>query len=234
MKYLLIISIIVNLIFLLLLYWIVYLESSDDNKYIYQYITYNNLKSDLKSGDMLLFSNQHYTLIPRIIGHPTFSHIGMIVEQNNQLYSLEIVDNAWIYRKKKKMDGIIVIPLKDRIKNYCGSVYVASLINPLTEIQQQKLYNFHIPNCRFLKWKDLYKFFSIFDKRSNIKMCSQFIVNILEELDIISNEQPYHFWKYHQQLIDLCNDNIYTHPLLIISNDLLINKLSDNKKLSIN
>jgi hypothetical protein len=123
MKYLLIVSIIINLFFLFLLYWIVYLESSDDNKYIYQYITYNNIKSDLKSGDMLLFSNQSYTLIPRIVGHPTFSHIGMVVKKNNQLYSLEIVDNAWIYRKKKKMNGIIVIPLKDRIKNVLIEIY---------------------------------------------------------------------------------------------------------------
>lgn len=233
MKFLLIASVIVNLFFIFILYWILYLESNDDNKYIYQYITYNNVKSDLKSGDLLLFSNQTYTLIPRIIGHPTFSHIGLVVQKDNELYSLEIVDNAWIYRKKKKMDGIIVVPLKDRIKNYCGSIYVASLIKPLSSSQQNILYNYHVPNCKFLKWKDLYKFFSIFDKRSNIKMCSQFIVNILEELNIIKNDNPYHFWKYHQQLIDLCNDSIYTHPLLIISNDLLIKQLSDNKKLSI-
>ena len=72
------------------------------------------------------------------------------------------------------------------------------------------------------------------DKPKLVKPTNLINEDILEELDIISNEQPYHFWKYHQQLIDLCNDNIYTHPLLIISNDLLINKLSDNKKLSIN
>ena len=115
MKYLLIISIIVNLIFLLLLYWIVYLESSDNNKYIYQYITYNNLKSDLKSGDMLLFSNQHYTLIPRIIGHPIFSHIGMIVEGEKDIelneiksiiYSSLSVDQlTQLYEDIKKFNG---------------------------------------------------------------------------------------------------------------------------------
>lgn len=65
-------------------------------------------------------------------------------------------------------------------------------------------------------------------------MCSQFIVNILEELQIISNNNPYYFWRYHQKLVDLCNDKIYTHPLLILSDNLLIKKLSDNKKLSIN
>ena len=151
MKFFLIASVIVNLFFIFLLYWILYLESNDDNKYIYQYITYNNVKSYLKSGDLLLFSNQTYTLIPRIIGHPTFSHIGLVVQKDNELYSLEIVDNAWIYRKKKKMDGIIVVPLKDRIKNYCGSIYVASLIKPLSSLQQTKLYNFHVPNCKFLK-----------------------------------------------------------------------------------
>lgn len=62
------------------------------------------------------------------------------------------------------MNGTIIIPLKDRINNYCGYVYIASLINPLSTKQLSTLYNYQINNFKFLKWYDLYKFFSIFQK----------------------------------------------------------------------
>lgn len=232
MKSILICSLIFNIIYLFILCYIVSLENN--NRYIYKYITYNDIKSDLKSGDLLLFSNQQFTLVPRILGDLTFSHVALIVKKDYELYSLEIVDNDIIYRNKNKMDGVIIVPLKDRLLNYSGYIYVASLVKPLTLLQQEKLYKFNISNCRFLKWTDLYNFFYIFSKESNIKMCSQFIVNILEELEIITNNNPYYFWKYYQILINLCNDNIYKHPVFIIPNDLIIKKLSYNKKICIN
>ena len=231
MKIILFISILINIIFLYLLQIALYTGRVNhcSNKFIYQQILYDNLKSDIKSGDLLLFSNLNYSFLTRTFGHFAFSHIGIVVKYNNILYSLEMVYNDDIFPGDAKITGIIFIPLKERVLNYSGYVYISSLLKPLDQQQETKLYNFSKKNYKFLNIKDLYRGLSNFKQDSNTKICSQFIVNILEELNILEKKNMYKFWNYHKQIIDLCNDITYSHPVQIISNELLINNISDRK-----
>lgn len=231
MKYFLLVSILINLIFLVSLYLILQIgEIYDcDKKNIYQYITYDNLESNIKSGDLLLFSNMNYNFITRTFGNPAFSHIGLVVQKNNKLYSLEMVKFDWILPSKPRMEGIILIPLKERIKNYSGYVYHASLLKSLTPKQEENLYNYSQKGYEFLQIKHLYKFFSIFTKKSNIKMCSQFTANILEDLNILPTMNRFKFWEYHRKIINLCDEKTYSQPVQVIPNELLINNISERK-----
>lgn len=227
------ISILINLI--LLLFLIISIKTSSNlnrrnKKFIYQYILYNKIKNDLKSGDLLLFSNLNYSIIPRTIGHPTFSHIGIVVKYNNELYSLEMINNDFIYPGESPLQNIILIPLYDRIRFYSGYVYISSLLTPLSKDKENILYSYYNRNIQFLTKTDiLFKFLYIFKKNSNKQMCSQYIANILEDLDILQNIKHYEFWNYHKKIINLCNNTIYRHPIQIIPNNLLVNNISECK-----
>lgn len=227
------ISILINL--LLLLFIIISIKTSNDlnkpyNKYIYQYILYENIKNDLKSGDLVLFSNLNYSIISRTIGHPTFSHIGIIVKYKDNLYSLEMVNNDLVYPSESPFKNVILIPLYDRIKFYSGYCYIASLSKPLSKNKENKLHNYYKKNIRFLNTYDiLFKYFSVFKRNSNKQMCSQYIANILEELGLLDNINHLKFWNYHKKIIKICNNTIYNHPVQIIPNDLLLNNIHESK-----
>ena len=231
MNYLLIVSILINIIFFISLYLILQIGETYDchKKNIYQYITYDNLESNLKSGDLLLFSHINYQFVTRTFGNPAFSHIGIVVKKNNKLYSLEMVKSDWIQPGKPLMESIILVPLKERIKNYHGYVYQASLLKELTPMQEEELYNYSKKNYKFLKLKYLYKIFSIFNKKSNFKICSQFIAHILEDLKIMPAISRFKFWDNHQKIINLCDDKTYSQPIQIVPNELLINNISERK-----
>jgi hypothetical protein len=227
------ISILINLI--LLLFFIISIKTSSNlntrnKKFIYQYILYNKIKNDLKSGDLILFSNLNYSIIPRTIGHPTFSHIGIVVKYNNELYSLEMVNNDYIYPGKLPLKNNILIPLYDRIKYYSGSIYISKLLIPLSKDKEYILQSYYNHNIHFLTATDIiFKFLFVFKPKSNKQMCSQYIANILEELDILQDINHYKFWNYHKKIINLCNNTIYNHPIQIIPNDLLIDNISECK-----
>ena len=89
MNYLLIVSILINLIFLFLFYSIFSISDYNTRK-IYKCITYKDIQKDIKSGDILLFSSYDYSLITRTCGHLVFSHIGIVVKHKQKLYSLEL------------------------------------------------------------------------------------------------------------------------------------------------
>ena len=232
--YITLLSILITLILLLSIYLIIQVGDNNNchKKHIYQYITYDNIESNIKSGDLLLFSNLNFNFIPRVFGHPSFSHTGLVVKKNNQLYSLEMVKQDWVYPKQTYMKNIIMIPLKDRIKNYSGYVYHTSLLKPLTIQQENELYNYSQKNYKFIQLKDFYQIFRIFNRNSNIKMCSQFTANILEDFNILPKTNPYIFWNYHKKIIDLCDGKTYSQPIQIIPNELLINNILERKVLN--
>ena len=230
MKYILIVSIIINII-LLVLFYSIFTISDYNTRQIYKCITYKDIQKDIKSGDILLFSSYDYSLITRTCGHLVFSHIGIVVKYKQQLYSLELTHQESIYPNQKPTTGLVFIPLKDRITYYQGYVYLASLLTPLTKKQNIKLYNYSKQNYKFL---DSLSFSSIFNSKSKSQICSQFIYNILKDLNIILSNDSERMWTYMRSIIKQCNNTLFSYPIQIISNDLLINKLSDNSIILVN
>lgn len=48
---------------------------------IYKKILYSKLMPDIKSGDLILFSNAKCNLITRTIGNPYYSHMGIVIKK---------------------------------------------------------------------------------------------------------------------------------------------------------
>lgn len=183
---------------------------------IYKKILYSKLKSDIKSGDLILYSNIKCNLITRTVGNPYYSHMGIVIKKNNKLYSLELVKEDFVYPKQNKYKNIILIPLEDRITNYLGNVYYCSLINKLSDINEQKLINY---NYKPIKYSLNYS-------------CGSFIAKVIEYLEIAKNVHSPFIWDIHNNIIKLANNIVYNNPIHVIADKLLINNISENKLLN--
>lgn len=71
------------------------------------------------------------------------------------------------------------------------------------------------------------------NKFTILNNCSYFIGKLLEDLNIANNITSWKFWTIHNHIINLCNNTIYNYPIQLISDDLLINNIRNNKFLFI-
>jgi len=212
------ISLSINILLILLIYIMYYYGNGHDCKDypLYNKILYSHIINDFKNGDLLLFSNIRCNVVTRTIGNPYFSHIGIIIKKLNKLYVLELVMNDYIYPKQSRKHDLILTTLEERINNYSGYVFYCKLINNLSIENENKL----------LDISNKYPKFSILNN------CGYFIGKILEDLNIAKNITSWKFWTIHNNIINLCDNTIYTSPIFIISDELLLNNINDNKLLN--
>jgi len=208
------ISLVINIILLIMFYLIYkYGYSIKCQDYpIYNKILLSNILNEATNGDLLLFSNSRYNVITRTFGNPYYSHIGIIVNKNNKLYSLELVKDDNVYPKKERYKGLICIPLEDRILYYSGQVFYCKLNKQLNNNQINKL----------IKYSNSTLKYNIF------QVCSSYIAHIIEDLEIAKNIVTWKLWNIHNNIINLCNNTIYKNPILIIPDKLLINNIQDD------
>lgn len=214
----LILSITINIILLCLLIYMYNIGSNDycDSYSIYNNILFSNIQNVAKSGDLLLFANSRYNVITRVFGHPSYSHVGLIIKKDNELYSLELVTSDYIYPKKQKFEGAICIPLKERIANYSGNIFYCKLNKELTNSQKELL----------IKKSNEKQKYSI------RKACGYYIAKILEDLKIASNLDTWKIWNIHDNIVKLCNGKIYDYPIKLISDDRIIIDINKNNLLN--
>ena len=97
----------------------------------YQTILLDGNLDKINTGDIILFSSYAYDPIFRIFGDVTFSHVGMVVKMNDQLYSLEMTDsyklNNKIYTNK------CLFPLYEKVDKYTGNVFICKLKEELDQ-----------------------------------------------------------------------------------------------------
>jgi len=142
-----------------------------------------------------------------------------------------MVENDYVYPGNIKHTGIITIPLEDRIKYYNGNVYLASLIKPLTENQINQLNLYKDKNYKFLNKLNAIFLFNAKNKLlGNERFCSEFISEILYNINISSIPYNSDKLKLQTAIINLCNNTIYKMPVQIIHEDLLINNINLNYK----
>lgn len=226
-------NIILSIIIIILIY-IIYLFIPNNNKHctnysLYKKILLNNVIKDIKPGDLLLFSSNKYNIITRTFGNSTFSHIAIVIQINNKLYTLEMVEDDYIYPGNIQYTGIVTVPLEDRIQYYNGNIYLASLINPLNKEQINKLNSYKDKKYKFLTKKNVIFLFNAKNKLlGNERFCSEFISEILHNINISSIPYQSDKMKLQTEIINLTNNIIYKRPVQLIHEKLLITNIHSN------
>ena len=213
-------SILLNIILSLIICFI-FKDNIIKKKYNDYLILYNkkllyNIINDVKSGDLLLFSSYQYRVVSRTLGNPSFGHIGMVMVKDNIPYSVELVYNYIIFPGQPKQTNVIINKLEDRINAYSGYVFHSKLKNELTDVQKMKLLELSKQHVTY----------------NLTNQCGSYVANLIEELGIAKNIYTKKFWKIHNNIINLTKNNVYTHPIQIISDKLLINSIYDNKMIN--
>lgn len=192
---------------------------------IYKKILLSDCVDKIKSGDLVLFSANKHSLITRTFGHGVFSHIGIILIQDNEAYIYEIVKSDYI-QPKNKHRGVLLSRFSDRIKNYGGNCYIASLLNPLTDSQLQKFIKFIEQPYKFVNVWALPRYLLGFSK--NEKFCSELISDLLNKIGISAIPASKSIFKLHSSIVDLCDNITYRSPIQVIPDNLLIKDFQNN------
>lgn len=229
----------VNFLIILLLSYlliIINLFKCDVNDYknnrIYKKILFSNLNGYIKSGDLLFFSSINSDVRTRSWINNRFPHIGMIIMINNEPFIIEIIDKYLLKpRQTNYVSGVILTPVFDRIVNYAGSVYYSSLKTPLTKEQNDILQDY-VKNISIYKYNKIssivYSLFTHSKKLDNYnRFCTEFIAEILDKLNISSKPVNSSKLNLPNELFKLTDGTIYTNPIHILCDGLIVNKISE-------
>lgn len=229
----------INLLTILLIsyFFIIFkLFKCDTNDYknhrIYKKILFSNLKQFIKSGDLLFFSGVNSDVITRSWINHRFPHVAMIIKINNENFIIEIIDK-YIMKPKQTdfVSGLSITPLFDRIVNYAGNIYYSSLKTPLSKEKENILKD-------YIKEVDIYKYnkassilYSLLTHSKKIDkyntFCTEFIAEVLDKLDISSKPLNSSKLNLPNELFKLTNGDIYTNPIHILCDGLIVNKISE-------
>ena len=250
------ISIIVILLVVIIFNFFIFYR---EHKYYTKYEYARNLKSillseddilNIKSGDIILYKANAVQLEHVIFTHSFFTHTGMIIKYNNELYITESnppneeyapIDTDWYTLNptkkyiigKKTKPGASIIPLFDRIKYFPGDCYLMALNKPLSAEKESELLHWVLDSERrvsYPKYKQLFTIFFKeklgFSKSATIQHCFEYIAYLLDKLKITNN-------IHSHDLINICNiisqlwgkhlnnGYIYEIPIKIIYNNYL-------------
>jgi hypothetical protein len=115
--------------------------------------TLDEALKNAKTGDFVLFRSYYSDDIPEFLffryfnslySKILFSHIGMIVKENNETYIIENVDKEeFCLHHKYVKNGIVRVKARDKIKEYWGRVYLCknNLHNFVNETQIYEQFN---------------------------------------------------------------------------------------------
>lgn len=126
------------------------------SKMIYNYISYikkteyrifpkiklSDIRNTLKSGDIILYTALGHNIFNSMSTGSTYSHVGIVIELNGSLYTLEIYNHGDLYYKNKHLFGVQLVPLEERLQTYTGTICIMQLNKSLTNEHYNSLINF--------------------------------------------------------------------------------------------
>lgn len=168
-------------------------------------IRYSDIKSNLKTGDIILFGERgpfdlilvrFFTMCPSI-------HASIVYRDNEKLYLFE-----GTYRERKdllsgkKKDGAVLLDLEERLKEQSKrAIYYVPINKPINNnlfIETVKKYQDVEWNGELLSWLKT----NILKKpdKTNAMFCSQFVASILKECGVLEKEkEAYEYSPCHFQ-----------------------------------
>jgi len=158
-------------------------------------ISINELYNKCKTGDLICSRDSSVSMFQEL--YCKFTHIGIIVEINNEKYILEGNPKGLHISKNYETIGTHLFKLMDRINSYTGSMYFYSL---KYNIDKDVLNNFvdNIENFQQIEFEDNYyrllyscamnRVFQKCSINSDKKLCSELVMFCLKQLHVLSDE----------------------------------------------
>lgn len=223
------ILIIILLLLIVLLYYCINKCSDmiiyEKSKHVkFKYIDIDNLYNYINTGDLIFFSSNQYNIKSRILFNNKFSHIGFVININNNKYIIDMLNNDYVFTSKSPYSNINIFDLKYRIEQYAGYCYYAKYNKIFTEQQYAKLLNILKYRNNITYTTSLIKNLSklIFNNKYKDNMvCIEYVAYLLTNLDIY-NCNNIHKKNLMDRIIKLCDGNLYNIPIRLLSKTNLI------------
>lgn len=162
-------------------------------------INIDNIYDIAKTGDLILFKWHSLNIVREFASY--FSHVGMVIEIKNKKYILETHLKGDTKVFGNFPGGVNIYNLKHRIMNYEGFNYIIPIQNNLITKDKKKLLMKKLIDYFKIPFNDNYANYYTFycvpkiicdvcidDKIINNMFCSQFMANILKDLDILDRK----------------------------------------------
>lgn len=149
---------------------------------------------NIKAGD-IIYTRSSIAAFQELIIPYIYKHVAIIVEFNGKLYIAETSGKGIIGRSKNKLikrkGGVDIYPIKERLKNAIGPVFLSKLNKPLTEKKNDKLQDTTIDHLGE-PYPNLISLYMLFILRFSIKTtmyCHTFVYTCLVNMGLISSEK---------------------------------------------
>lgn len=186
----------VMIILIIFMVYKIYIEGCPKLNYNNIKKSYNNIKKDLDTGDLVLFCSSDYIgKVIRKFSNYYFSHCGIIIRHNNQLYVLEcdMDSNYDFITQKEDKYGVHLVSLDDKLKDYTGNIFGYCKLEK-NNINELKLNNI-INECQNIEFNNnVFAWYSSRLKNNNISnflknknrmFCSEFVAYVYQKLGIL-------------------------------------------------
>lgn len=229
----------VNIICIIVLVFISYIASeykyysSHNDKCgdykVYKKILYSQVESDIKTGDLIFFDHNLSSIHERTFGNRQFSHVGIIIIINNVPHVYEMCPYDVEFDKLHNSSSVKLAPLYNRILNYAGDSFLVSLTYAINKYKEYEILS-NINNRKYSYLSDHKILLSFLinstapDRHS--KICSEFVAEILDALEITVDMSYSKKKNITQRIIDLSNGKLYRNPVHIIMDELMVTDLN--------
>jgi len=190
-------------------------------------INVNKLYNECKTGDVIYFRWGTVNVLHELFCK--YTHMGMVLEIDDDKYIIENHPKGFAKEIDIDNEGVQIYKLIDRIKIYDGNMYYSKLMTKIDPDKLNMFYN-NIEKYKNIKFTELFgkyilnecvlnKIYKNECKYSdeNYKLCSEFVLFCLYELDIVKHNCN---CVFPSDFIDLTKDDkkIFSIPEKIDNN----------------
>lgn len=197
--------------------------------YFYKLFNINNIpyisfsKSFLKTGDLILFRWHSIDAMESLV--TSFTHVGMVVKLNNNLYILETHMKGDTSHMGYETSGVNIYDLKNRINSYKGNIFLLPIKKKFMTFENEKEIILNITNYKKIPFHDKYenhfKNICLLKKickncinktNKNEMFCSEFISKILQDINLMNENDDISCMTPHDLLyIKKNNERIFSN-----------------------
>jgi hypothetical protein len=151
-------------------------------------VLWSEIHDKLKAGDVLLFVGSAHNLMTSMLTQVLYSHAAIIVSRNGELYMSEsTVVEPYMVNPKLGIQaytrhGTNVIPLLDRVSNYCGQVFVMPLNKKLSAAAEDRVWQAAATPCPYPSTKQA--FMGLVGIRTSSRHCFQHTGHMIDVIGL--------------------------------------------------